>query len=95
VTGEQGTALYKASAICATEQSACLCLSALQSGRGCVAPSADTGACCHRNPPSFHNADTSNQISKKVIPPYGTGKDQGIPIIRIAGKTYTGTIGAL
>jgi hypothetical protein len=28
---------------------------------------------------------TSDQIAQKVIPPYGTGKDQGIPIIRIAG----------
>ena len=25
---------------------------------------------------------TSDMIAEKVIPPYGTGKDQGIPIIR-------------
>ena len=37
---------------------------------------------------------TSDQMAKKTIPPYGTGKDQGIPIIRIAGTTYKGTIGA-
>lgn len=37
---------------------------------------------------------TSDQIARKIIPPYGTGKDQGIPIIRIAGVTYKGTIDA-
>lgn len=37
---------------------------------------------------------TSNQIAKGVIPAYGTGKTQGIPILRIAGVTHKGTIDA-
>ena len=32
---------------------------------------------------------TSDQIAKEAIPPYGTGKDQGIPIIRIAGRALS------